>query len=399
MSGATSEGAPVTFVNAVLNGEAHASLRVQSARITGINVAPTRGDTVVDLHGDRLLPGLINAHDHLQFNNSPRLSYPVRYRNASEWIADVNARTDADVALKASVLASRTQRFLTGGLKNLLSGVTTVAHHDPCDPQLLRGSFPTRVVAAYGWAHSLFIDGEQRVRESYASTAPTHPWIIHAAEGVDATAAGEFARLRALGCIGGNTLLVHGLALDDAQRRELAEAGGALVWCPSSNLRLFGRSAEVAELLARGRVALGTDSRLTAEGDLLDELRVARECLDLDEPTLERIVTSDSARVLRLRGAGVLEPGAAADLVVLPAGTGLARLSRRDVRLVMLAGVARYGDSEYAARLAPAAEWTEVHVDGRLKSLQRRLALLLVRGQVNEPGVRLVSDMETALCG
>jgi cytosine/adenosine deaminase-related metal-dependent hydrolase len=399
MSAAMRERAAVTFVNAAITGAERATLRVQGSRIAGINVAPERGDTVVDLQGDRLLPGLINAHDHLQFNNSPRLDYRSLFRNASEWIVDVNARTEVDAALKASVTASRTQRLLTGGLKNLLSGVTTVAHHDPCDRELLREDFPTRVVASYGWAHSLFIDGEEGVRESYARSPATQPWIIHAAEGVDEAAAGEFARLRDLGCLGGNTLLVHGLALEEAQRRELADAGGALIWCPSSNLRLFGRAAEVTELLARGRVALGSDSRLTGAGDLLDELRVAHECLALDEPTLERIVTRDSARLLRLSGAGVLEPGAAADLLVVPAGARLSRLQRREVRLVVLAGVARYGDSDYAAMLAPASQWAGVRVDGRVKLMQRRLAALLARGQVKEPGVELASDMEIALCG
>ena len=389
----------VTFVNAAIGGADRATLRVQGSRIAGINVSPARSDYVVDLQGDRLLPGLINAHDHLQLNGTPRPDYRHLFRNASEWIADINSRAAADPAFKSGVAAPRRQRALAGGLKNLLSGVTTVAHHDPCEPDLLGEEFPTRVMASYGWAHSLFIDGEPRVRASYEATPATQPWMIHAGEGVDAAAAGEFARLRELGCLGANTLLVHGVALAQTHRDMLADAGGALIWCPSSNLRLFGRAAEVSGLLERGRVALGTDSRLTGAADLLEELRVARECADVDEPTLERIVTSDSARLLRLQMTGVLAPGAIADLLVLPAGAGLADVRRGDVRLVVLAGRARYGDPCYAAMLGPAAEWAGVLVDGRAKCMQAQLTALLAGARVNEPGVEFAAEAEVALCG
>ena len=51
--------------------------------------------------------------------------------------------------------------------------------------------FPTRVVEHYGWSHSLGIDDAAQVRRSYEGTPKHTPWIIHAAEGTDADAAGE----------------------------------------------------------------------------------------------------------------------------------------------------------------------------------------------------------------
>jgi cytosine/adenosine deaminase-related metal-dependent hydrolase len=388
MKAASSDG--LTFVNASIAGSRVDTLRIQGGRIASLGQPPQDGDLIVDLRRDRLLPGLINAHDHLQLNNSPRLEYRERYRNAREWIADFNSRLHADRALEASVAIARHDRLLVGGVKNLLSGVTTVAHHDPLYPMTLSAAdYPTRVVQNYGWSHSLSIDGEESVRRSYRRTPVDWPWIIHAAEGVDDESAEEFERLEALGCLCPNTLIVHGTALDQQQQLRLADVGAGLLWCPSSNLSLFGKTADIVELVSRGRVALGSDSRLTGARDLLEELHVAAEVAGLDEQVLESLVTTHSAQLLRLADRGALRPGARADLLVLPWQTGLSRASRADVRLVMLDGLVRYGDQEYAEIAARAVPCVRVRVDGRQKILDHRLVALLRSGNAREQGLEL----------
>lgn len=376
----------LTFVNVRMSGSEFDTLRIHGGRIVSLGQPPQQGDRVVDLHGDRLLPGLINAHDHLQLNNFPRLEYREPYRNAREWIADINARLHADGTFRASIAVARDDRLLVGGMKNLLSGVTTVAHHDPHYPTLSSPHYPTRVVTNCGWSHSLGVDGEEQVRRSYLSTPPDCPWIIHAAEGVDKESADEFERLDALGCLDANTLIVHGTALDHAQRMRLDQAGAGLLWCPSSNLRLFRKTADVADLIAHGRVALGSDSRLTGARDLLDELHVAAEVGALSEPVLEALVTSHSARLLRLTDRGVLRPGALADLLILPSQLPLSKATRADVRLVMLDGVVRYGDKDYTELAGPVSSCVEIRVDGRPKMLDSKLAVLLRATAAREDG-------------
>ena len=83
--------APVTFVNADLGGQ-RSSLRLQGGRITHLHTPPLRGDLVLDLGGDRLLPGLINAHDHLQLNHFPARQSPARYGNATARLGDFKPR-------------------------------------------------------------------------------------------------------------------------------------------------------------------------------------------------------------------------------------------------------------------------------------------------------------------
>ena len=379
----------VTFVNADIGGGIAPSLRIACSRIAALGSGVGAGDLVVDLRGDRLLPGLINAHDHLHLNTLPPLESTGPWRHAREWVEQVNLRRRTDPSFESRLAVALDERLLIGGLKNLLSGVTTVAHHDPLYPFLVGEHFPTSVLTNYGWSHSLYIDGDEQVRNAYLCTPRDWPWIIHVGEGVDEEAAGEFDRLDSLGCLGTNTLIVHGIALGPAQRRRLEDAAAGLIWCPSSNSRLFGRTAEVSGLVARGRVALGTDSRFSGSRDLLCELNAARETAALEPDTLECLVTRYAAALLRLDDRGALKMGGRADLLVLPAGMELSSACRAEVRLVMLGGRALYADPDYACVVAPAGHWVEVRIDGKPKMLERELVAALRAASVSEPGVEI----------
>jgi cytosine/adenosine deaminase-related metal-dependent hydrolase len=376
--------------NAEVGGE-RTVVRIGGSRIHSIGEPPRAREHVLNLAGDRLLPGLINAHDHLPLNHLPRLEPARRYRNVREWIAEVDRRRREEGPLKTAVAVPLAERLLLGGVKNLLSGVTTVAHHDPLYASLCELQYPVRVVSRYGWAHSLYVEGEAKTQQSQRSTPADWPWIIHAAEGVDEEAREEFWRLDRLGCLEANTLIVHGVALGAAEQRRLRAASAGLIWCPASNLHLFGATADVAELVSEGRVALGTDSRLSGSRDLLEELRTAAEQIVMSPGTLECLVTWDAAQLLRLSDCGLVAPGARADLLVVPAGMPLQRVRRSDIRLVITDGIPRYADPDVAAALGPPSRWLEVRVDGRVKALEANLAERLRRLTAREPGLELAA--------
>jgi len=380
-----------TFINAAI-GARNSSLRIEAGCIRALAVPPQPADTVVDLRGDRILPGLINAHDHLQLNNFPRLKYRERYESVSQWIADIDSQRATDPAIAESARVARDLRLRLGGVKNILSGVTTVAHHDPWYPVLGASDFPCRVLPDYGWAHSLALEGEFKVRESHRGTPANRRWFIHAGEGVDAAARREFSTLESLECIASNTLLIHGVAFTAAERGRLAARGAGLIWCPSSNFFLLGDTADCADLISQGRVALGSDSRLSGAGDLLDELAVARENSGVAEADLETMVTSAAAILLGLPDRGALRAGALADCVILPRDLPLSAARRADLRCVMLGGVMRYGDEDLAQVLMAEERRVPVIVDGRPKILDRAIAEFLRTSPLQDRSVRVMES-------
>jgi cytosine/adenosine deaminase-related metal-dependent hydrolase len=390
----------VSFVNArVVTDEGVAdSLRFRS-RVVGIGERPRRGDSVVDLDGAFVLPGLVNAHDHLELNHYGRLRFQDRYTNALEWIDDMRPRLAGDAAIRAARAHPLAARLFAGALKNLLSGVTTVAHHNPLYREL-RGAFPVRVVRRYGWAHSFGLERQPAgargepggdVARRFRSTPANAPFMVHLGEGVDDDARAELPRLEALGCVAQNTVLVHGVAIDAGGWWRVAGCRGSLVWCPASNAFLFRRTAEVRTCLDVGvKVALATDSRLSGSRDLLDELRAAASLAPVSAGDLLRMVTSMAADVLKLPRVGRLAPGACADVIVVPArketaGDALLVTTRRDVALVMIGG--RPLVAAVAFRHLFRDNPRPIRVDEVERLANARLARAIAHCPIAEPGV------------
>jgi cytosine/adenosine deaminase-related metal-dependent hydrolase len=318
-------------------------------------------DAVIEAPDADVRPGLINAHEHLHRNHYGRLGKPP-YRNASEWAADIQHRYCRRIAQRHR--RPRRDALLDGAWKNLFSGVTTVVHHDRWEPDFDR-SFPLRV------ARVASADCVERA-EALDSSAP---YCLHVAEGTDDKARGEIAQLESRGLLTSNLIAVHGVGFDPPAIERFHNSGAALAWCPSSNMFMLGRTASSALLDSGVDVLLGSDSLLTGAGNLLDELRFARAHGPLDEAALERSVGTTAASRLGLT-APSLDPGAAADLILVRAPITSARAS--DVSLVMVGGVPRVAAPELTPMLGAIAErgslmtvgsvrrWTNIDTAGEL---------------------------------
>jgi len=345
----------------------------------------------IDLSGFLILPGLINAHDHLEFNLFPRLGAGP-YPNATAWAKDIFHPRHSPV--KEQLAIPKTLRLLWGGLKNLLSGVTTVAHHNSYQAIFADPCFPVRVLKRYGWAHSLQFSPDWLSR--FCETPSRNPFIIHACEGTDEAARQELRILADAGVLQDATVLVHGVALDRAGADRLAESRAALVWCPTSNQFTLGRTIHPDVLRSRLSIALGTDSGMTGAGDLWDELQEAASAVEAER--LYEMVTTGAARILKLPvGFGEIRDGSPADfLVVVDDGqTPAEALVAERPHAVVIAGQLRLASSQFAAicRWPGIRALQPVEVEGR----GSYLAAFDTRTLINE--TRAVFDGGLRLAG
>jgi len=133
--------------------------------------------------------------------------------------------------------------------------------------------------------------------------------------------------LRRLGWLGSDVWLAHCVHLSPEEIRLFAETGTGVAHCPSSNLRLGSGISPVREMLDAGvAVGLGVDG--SASNDSSNMLAEARQALLAHrsgrEPsqwlTAEDVLwaaTRGGARCLGRDELGSLEPGKAADLVLV----------------------------------------------------------------------------------
>ncbi|MEW9623351.1 amidohydrolase family protein [Rhodanobacter geophilus] len=357
-------------------GLSHAPLPIRASRIDASLAARAWR---IDLRDHLIFPGLINAHEHLHVNAVPPLHAGAPFANSYAWITAFQAHF-AEPAVAAALRLPKALRLRHGALKNLLAGVTCVAHHDPWHPALDALDFPVALLRDYGWSYALGWPGYgPPAQASFAATPVGRPWMIHLAEGTDAVAQAELAQLDRLGCLAANSVLVHGVGLRAADVDRVIASGAALVWCPTSNHNLLGHTLDPQRLCAAGRLALGSDSRLSGARDLLEEMRGIAARGELAPAEILALATTAAARILRLPDRGKLVPGAQADLVIVEDRGGAARsltdLGRSEIRAVVRDGVPCIADPDFAEWFAVAGvDTVPVMLDGRPKLLAAHLA-------------------------
>lgn len=366
-------GAPVIRDGAVVFG---------GPRVVAVGRAPdlTRSHPTADGYdygAAVILPGLVNAHAHLELSHLPRPASPGSF---TDWLKAVMASAAGAGAAGDAVRA---------GIEECLRfGVTCVGDitRDPPTVRPILSDSPLtsvsygEVVGMAGRRHALqsrltlASDKSMAGSRTRAGISPHAPYSVdahgyqrclfdarrdelplatHLAESSDeavflAEHTGPFRQLwdhvgawdeppipfsggpvryaQSLGLLDYSlTLLAHVNYCDDGELEILASGCASVVYCPRTHAYFRHPPHRWREMLARGiNVAVGTDSRASSPDlNLVDDLRLLHELAPEGAPAdLWEMATRRGARALGMEAtAGSLAAGKAADCVVFPTTT------------------------------------------------------------------------------
>jgi cytosine/adenosine deaminase-related metal-dependent hydrolase len=291
-----------------------------------------------------VLPGLINSHEHLDFNLFPMLGNRT-YADYLEWGQDIHVRHKDRIRQVLAIPRSLRTRW--GMYKNLLNGFTTVVNHGE---RLDTGA--EELVTVFQGCYCLHSLGTERRWKWKINASGRGPVVLHIGEGTNRAATQELDRLRRWNFFGRPIVGIHGVAMEERQAGVLR----ALVWCPDSNYFLYNKTAPVDRLKKRLPILFGTDSTLSAGWNGWEQLRLARAQGMLTDEELLDGLTAKAAAVWNFPMLGKLAVGYQADLVITKGrdADSLFANNPEDLLLVMHRGKIRLFDSSLADQLAAA---------------------------------------------
>jgi len=290
------------------------------------------GATVVKTGLD-LFPGLVDAHNHVAWAIFPfsRFAKPS-FNNRYNWkFGDAVFKV---IQSTKGTLEKKVQCDLThyGEAMAALGGTTTIVSEDRCfDDGIRNGEQPNLggpFMKTVG--EPLQLRGASRTYWDAAlarANPPVARFVIHLAEGKDAASLNELAKLEAMGpAYASNqiTSIVHGVPFGPAEFAKMAARGWSIIWSPSSNMRLYQKTTDVAAALAaKVNVAIAPDWNLGGSPTLLQELGYVRRLYPsgpmrsaLTGKQLLHFATAGAAKAIGLdRWVGSLKKGYRADIL------------------------------------------------------------------------------------
>ncbi len=328
---------------------------------------PKDADEIIDARHMVVMPGFVNAHHHV-FQALTRCIPEAQNARLEPWLA---AHGSYWSAMDAEAVNAAARVALA---ESALSGCTTVADqlsHFPNDVQLdveieAAREMGVRFVAVRGTrgeedSSAVLADSERLIRRYHDGTPgsrvqiavgpsnllrfpadASREWLelartlhvrghthIGETHGEIAIAA-ALHRMRpldvaeSLGWIGSDVWYAHGCYLNPREVRSVGRSGGAIVHCPTSNMKLGSRLAPLLSWLRAGvKVGLGVDG--SSSNDTSNFLLEARTALLAHRPRYgpERVTarlvlelaTAGGAAALGRSDIGRLVPGYRADFI------------------------------------------------------------------------------------
>ena len=355
----------------------------------------------IDARGKLIMPGLVNAHNHMPMTLFRGLAddLPLEqwlhghiFPAEARFITPESVRLGAQLAVAEMVLSGTTTccdgYFLASDIADavvstgmrMISGQGVIDFPAPGVPDpknnigvadrfVQRWRNGSSLITPSIFCHSPYTCSPETLRSAKAAADKRRVLFqIHVAETRSeeeqchkAHGCSTIQYLERVGILDRRTLLIHAVWVDDTDLDIIARGQCSVVHCPESNMKLASGIAPVPQMLDKGIVVgLGTDGcasnndlDLFGEMDMAAKLHKAHQ-LDpsvLDAATVVRMATMGGAQALALdHKVGSLETGKAADLIVIdtarphltpmyhPASHLVYAVSGSDVQNVMIDG-------------------------------------------------------------
>lgn len=360
------------------------------------SAAPEAAGAQVVCANGVIYPGIIDPHQHTDYNHMPVFRHTAMYDNRNTWRNHEPLYDDFKIAHRQFGSTVRANQLLSeryGEARIMMAGGTGIsgtAGNLLSDPMI--GGWVRNLDSTSNANSGLggpFIDPDidavvvstgtglpnmtstathlMQVRGRMTTTATYRAYVPHIAEGIEANARAEFDMADTFGVINDHTAIVHCTACSTAQYRHMAEVGASLIWSPQSNIDLYGQTANVTTARNLGvRISLGVDWTPSGSINPIEELQCAAQLNNtyfdhaFSDHELVEMITLNPAAAFRLNDAslpaplGTLAAGFEADMVVI-AGDRTnpyrAMLDARSeqIRLVTIHGQGQYGDPDALA--------------------------------------------------
>jgi 5-methylthioadenosine/S-adenosylhomocysteine deaminase len=368
----------------------------------------------VNTHGI-ILPGFVDAHNHLRSNVVPRWKPSRLYSNRYEWRQDPEFLRLVNGPISRVGSTNFCDMNKWGELRALVGGTTSImtTQAQPCIHGLVRnldynsGFYGTTELNLEHTFNVLDLPppSDPSARTSFVGAAHffiANPFyealFIHLAEGTDAFSLEEFTFMQSQSLLNPKGVVIHGIPLRPTDFQAMSLNGTSLVWSPRSNLELYGATANIGAALDAGvEIALAPDWAVTGSSNMLNELKVAAlwnsERLGgrITDRQLVDMATSIPAHIAGIDDeVGAIRVGLRADILVINGDHNnpyhaIIDATADDVELVFINGVPIYGDRIFMKHFWEESELEKIESPEATKTLAT-------------PAVNfLVSDIENRL--
>lgn len=347
----------------------------------------SKNEVTLKFEDSIVFPGLINSHDHLEFNLYPQLGHNI-YEDYVEWGKDIHAKDKEIINAIEGIPVDLRLKF--GVIKNLLSGITTVVHHG--ESELLPVDTPVSILKDITNIHSVRLGSKWKLKLNWIKNL--EPYVIHIGEGINKESADEINELINWNLFGRKIIGVHGIAMTELQSKNF----NAIIWCPVSNLFLFNKTSDINSLKRNTKILFGTDSTLTSCVNIWNHLRKARELNLMTDVELFSSLTDKAAEVWGLKETGKISNKQKADLVITKKHSenlyeSFFRNNPEDILLILKEGkIILYDESvkeQVLHLIIQRDNFNEVSVGGKIKFVNYPVDQVIIQLKEYIPGVTL----------